>query len=447
MTVSLMEGGVARHTQRLVSDRGGIVMARVPIPRVDEPVWEWKLRAEAETTATGIAELTLTPREETPGMPTLLASWEAPASGVLAGDRVPFAIRVHDATGQPIVDQGVRYWIGPKGTTPPANDDEWEKHGTIAKTDGAGTVHGTRDMPTLVKSRGSAMQLVVTTLAFGHPLTAARDVAIGVSSATADLTPEASSIVPGLSQRMLFRVRDARGTGVAATFIANGDGLRATFTTDASGEGEIVWNVPRGVGATRSVGPCAGGVAAAVLNPPEHQGGRPGESTRRLCALRAGRSGCRRHRPGRARRRAPGRWRGMSPCTTLSTNRSPPGAVAPQRRPCLEQTSPGGRRVARAESGRNGDGRESSFRPMPAVGAGRSPPCSRRRHAGRAWSGRRSWSSRRRRRCSQPSASAAVRRRVAPSTSRRSSPTGMAMASPGRSRRSSSMPSAAATST
>jgi hypothetical protein len=123
--VSLLEGGVSRHKQRLVSDRGGLVMARVPIPRIDEPVWQWTLRAEPEIAGAGGADLTLSPREETPGTPTLIAHWDAPAAGALAGDRIPFSMRLHDATGQPLADHPLSYWIGPKGTSPPASDDDW----------------------------------------------------------------------------------------------------------------------------------------------------------------------------------------------------------------------------------------------------------------------------------------------------------------------------------
>jgi hypothetical protein len=43
-----------------------------------------------------------------------------------------------------------------------------------------------------------------------------------------------------------------------------GDGLRATVTTDAFGEAEVTWKPPAGVGAFRNVGPCPGEVAAAV---------------------------------------------------------------------------------------------------------------------------------------------------------------------------------------
>src|SRR5688572_26360486 len=103
VNVALLEGGVARHTQKLVTDKGGLVMARVPIPRIDEPVWEWTLRATAEEPGVPPADVQLHPREETPGKPSLEAKWEPPdgaKGGVLAGDKVPFSVRLRDATGQ-----------------------------------------------------------------------------------------------------------------------------------------------------------------------------------------------------------------------------------------------------------------------------------------------------------------------------------------------------------
>jgi hypothetical protein len=270
VVVSLLEGGAPRHSQKLVTDRGGIAMARVPIPSVDEPVWQWTLRAETAKTHAGAADVVLTPREETPGMPTLEAAWDAPPAGVLAGDRVPFSIRLHDATQQPLVGHDVRYWIGPKGTTPPSDEDEWRRHGIVANTDGAGTVHGAYVMPTLVKAGGTSMQLVVGAVAIGRALSARHDVAIGIPAATAEVTPEASALVPGVEQRIHVRVRDGRGAGVAASFTASGDGLTSAFATDENGEAELRWSVPLGVGATRNVGPCASGVAAAVtLRPSE----------------------------------------------------------------------------------------------------------------------------------------------------------------------------------
>ncbi len=63
---------------------------------------------------------------------------------------------------------------------------------------------------------------------------------------------------------MVLTVEAQRGEPVAGKFTVSGDGLAATVTTDVRGEAELTWAAPLGVGASRDVGPCAGGVAAAV---------------------------------------------------------------------------------------------------------------------------------------------------------------------------------------
>src|SRR5205814_1673099 len=45
--LSLVEGGVPRFEARLTTDPAGNAMARVPIPRNDEPAWSWQLVAPA----------------------------------------------------------------------------------------------------------------------------------------------------------------------------------------------------------------------------------------------------------------------------------------------------------------------------------------------------------------------------------------------------------------
>ncbi len=265
VVVSLLEGGVPRFTEKLHTDRGGLVMARVPIPRIDEPVWEWTLRAQAEAAGVRPTELVLRPREENPGTPVLEAAWDEPASGVLPGDRVHFEIRLRDATGQPVIEHPVRYWVGPKGTTPPTTDKDWERLAMRGTTDGAGVVLGVRDAPTLVKSAGTSMILIARSTLEGHALARTTAVTVGAASASAQLVPEVPAIVPGLTQRMMLTVLDGHNKGVAGAFTLSADGLATTVMTDARGEAEVTWNAPAGVGATRNVGPCAGGVAAAVV--------------------------------------------------------------------------------------------------------------------------------------------------------------------------------------
>jgi len=276
VTVSLLEGRTVRHRQTLRTDAGGMVMARVPIPRIDEPQWTWTLRAEAAPAAessgpdlrTGTAEITLHAREENPGTPTLETEWRAPPGGAKPGDKLEFRVRVRDAVGHALAGQRVRWWVGVKGATPPKTDEEWEKQSTSGTTDASGEVAGARDAPTLVKPGGSGLVLHARVVVDGHPLDSSRSVAVGSSSASVTLKPEVYRLVPGLSHKLLLTVLDGHGGGVAGELAVTADGLSTVVKTNAEGEGELTWQVPRGVGAGREVGPCAGGVAAAVTVKP-----------------------------------------------------------------------------------------------------------------------------------------------------------------------------------
>ena len=264
--LELVEGGMPRETFALTTDAGGTAMARVPIPFTDEPTWSWELRGRSLAPGgrlAGHAEVGLRPREETPGMPRLAASFVE--TTVLAGDRVAFVVRLRDASDQPIARLPLRYWIGPRGTEPPKDEEAWARLAKAASTDAEGEYHGFTDAPTLVvHGVGTTLRLVARSAVEGHALEASATVSVGVPTSTAELLPEAGSIVPGVDQRLLLRVLDGRGKPVAASFTVNGDGLAGAVTTSAEGEAELTWRPPVEVGALRNVGPCAGGVAAAV---------------------------------------------------------------------------------------------------------------------------------------------------------------------------------------
>ena len=264
--LALLEGGQPRSSVKLVTDAAGTAMARMPIPLIDEPAWTFTLRARSLARGElGAGESTrrLTLREETPGTPKIAGGFDE--GNVLAGDRAKFTIRVRDATDQPIAGLPVRWWIGPKGTQPP-NDEDWDKRTTLVKTDAQGEIHGGADAPTLVIAGvGTTLKLVAKTAVEGHALSRSASVSVGVPTSSAELLPEAGSIIPGVEQHMLLRVYDGRGNPVAASFSIEADGLSTRVTTGAEGDGEITWKPPVDVGARRDVGPCAGGVAAAVV--------------------------------------------------------------------------------------------------------------------------------------------------------------------------------------
>jgi hypothetical protein len=261
LTIELLEGGVARSSFDVVTDAAGTAVARVPIPRSDDPEWSWRLRARVGADGESVADLVS--REETPGTPRFDADFDE--AHVHAGDPARYSVRVRDAAGKPVASLPVRTWIGPRGTNPPKDGPAWEKASTLGRTDAAGRLVGTATAPTLVaRGSGTRLQLVARATVEGRDLEAKGDVEVGAPTSGADLVPEAGSIVPGAEQRLLLRVYDGRGKPIAATFQVEGDGLAATVTTDAHGEGELVWTPPTDVGGRRDVGPCAGSVAASV---------------------------------------------------------------------------------------------------------------------------------------------------------------------------------------
>ena len=265
MEIRLLEGGYARHTVSVLTDAAGTATARVPIPRNDEPSWSWQLEARTVGASgqTASASRTLTPREETPGSPKITASF-AEAS-ILAGDPARFTVRVRDAANQPVVGLPIRYWTGPRGTEPPKDDALWERHSTFLRTDAAGEIRGEATAPTtVVKGVGTTLRLVARTSVEGRDLESDATIAVGVGTATAELLPQNGAVVPGIDQRLLLRVLDGHFHPVAAAFSVEADGLKANVTTDADGEAEVLWHPPVDVGAMRKIGPCAGGVAAAV---------------------------------------------------------------------------------------------------------------------------------------------------------------------------------------
>lgn len=265
----LIEGGVPRFSTRVRTDSAGTAVARVPIPWTDEPSFAWELTARTESAgsdARGVASTTLTPREETPGEPQLTAEWGS--SRALPGDRLAFVLRLRDAADRPVVGGAVRYWIGPKGTEPPspASDAKgWEAASTLVKADAAGEVKGTADAPKTVR-RGATttLRLVAHAELFGHELGAEKGIDVTTPSPTVTAIPEVGTLVPGVEQTLVVRVRDARDNPVSGAFLVEGDGLSQKVTTNALGEADVTWKPPRDVGASRSVGPCASGVAATV---------------------------------------------------------------------------------------------------------------------------------------------------------------------------------------
>src|SRR6185503_5564055 len=165
-------------------DLSGSVLARVPIPRTEEPAWSWDLAARTPGPAghdSGAASVRLRPREETPGRPRLAAFWKGDA--VKTGDRALYTVRILDATDAPIASLPVRIWIGPRGTEPPKDEAAWRKAATEVRTDAAGQIEGSFAAPTTIGKAGTALQLVARTSVEGHALEQTSWIEVGVPRA------------------------------------------------------------------------------------------------------------------------------------------------------------------------------------------------------------------------------------------------------------------------
>ena len=262
----LSQGGVVRFRKTASTDPAGASMARIPIPRDDEPGARWLLVARpgpsADVGKTVGAEVELAAREETPGKPTLWSTFED--GSITAGQNAKYRIRVRDASGEGIASHKVFLWSGPKGTEPPTDGEEFKKAAVVLTTDGAGEIRGTIAAPTTIPLRGTSIKFEARTDLEGQARSTASSIDVGQKRGFVTLTAEGGELVPGLEQRVVVEMWGDDGNAMVGKFSAKGDGLDTTFTTNEHGEAEITWKVPKGIGAKRDVGPCPGTVAAQV---------------------------------------------------------------------------------------------------------------------------------------------------------------------------------------
>jgi hypothetical protein len=262
--VELLEGGRARWRQRVRTDAGGSASVRIPIPRTRELAWTWTARASLLDGAhTDVrAEATLRIREETPGRPSMWASFEGQTAE--PGELSTVRLRVRDAAGQPLGNVPLTYWIGSQGAQP-TSDAGWKASATATVTPASGELVLQHRAPTTFATSGSNLVFQARAALDGHALQTSAAQPIGRLEPTVELITESVVVVPGLPQRALLRVRDGDGVGIAGRFELSGDGLATTVETDIFGEAALAWTVPAGVGAHHPSGSCAESVAATVV--------------------------------------------------------------------------------------------------------------------------------------------------------------------------------------
>ena len=197
----LSQGGVVRFRKTASTDPAGASMARIPIPRDDEPGARWLLVARpgpsADVGKTVGAEVELAAREETPGKPTLWSTFED--GSITAGQNAKYRIRVRDASGEGIASHKVFLWSGPKGTEPPTDGEEFKKAAVVLTTDGAGEIRGTIAAPTTIPLRGTSIKFEARTDLEGQARSTASSIDVGQKRGFVTLTAEGGELVPGLA--------------------------------------------------------------------------------------------------------------------------------------------------------------------------------------------------------------------------------------------------------
>ncbi|HEX7596968.1 MAG TPA: hypothetical protein VF518_02070, partial [Polyangia bacterium] len=264
--VVLKEGQIVRFSRRLVTDAAGTAATQVRVPFTDDPDWTWTLTAQATLGgrwATN-ASTTLGVREEKPQAPQLKVRWTA--ESVAPGNRASFEIRLQAGTSQGIAKQSLRYWVGPRGTQAPKDDQAWLRASTEATTDADGKVAVTMETPRTISPRGSSLTVLAKALVEGHPLSGESTLPLQAPKPLLEVLPEFGVLLPGQSQRLFLHATLAEKP-LTAEFVLEGHGLAAHLKTNERGWGETVWNLPREVGANfpdkTQIG-CAGQVAATL---------------------------------------------------------------------------------------------------------------------------------------------------------------------------------------
>ncbi|MFO0552956.1 MAG: hypothetical protein U0271_31500 [Polyangiaceae bacterium] len=262
---TLSQGGVSRFRKVIETDASGTAMTSVPIPRDEDPAAQWELSVSTAGTAKSgrlATDLTLFTREEVPGQASVRAFFDD--SAVTAGGVAPYRVRVTDASGEAIAGKPVWVWSGPKGTAPPDGEEAFRAAATRFVTDGKGEVEAKLVAPSTIPLRGTELSVVAHTELEGRTTSAGSSIEVRRKRGYVRIMPEGGELVPGLEQRVTLELSGDDGAPLVGTFTAKADGLDATFTTDATGLGELKWKVPNGAGAFRSRGPCPDTVAAQI---------------------------------------------------------------------------------------------------------------------------------------------------------------------------------------
>jgi hypothetical protein len=155
--VTLNEDGATRSSEVVTTDESGMAQAIWRVPQYRFPPASLSVGGYLESADAAGASTRLEARRGHVAEPKLRTQWTDASRR--AGEVAEFTLSLRDGVGDPIENGKVRYWIGARGTEPPAADAETPGSMIAAVTDENGNVVATATTPKLFK--GSASELRV----------------------------------------------------------------------------------------------------------------------------------------------------------------------------------------------------------------------------------------------------------------------------------------------
>lgn len=263
----VLEGDVAVETVWAQTDAAGRADTELRLPKSDALLTGWTLAATTERGSTGRASLPL--KDDTPTEASL--EYEPTATPPKPGGALTVVGQLKDATGNPVQNTEVETWNGPANLEVDSNTDKWKKLAQKTRTDSSGRFRVQATMPTVIGRSGVTWLTRAVATIGGERISGDHKATVGRSTHHVRLLQPAGGVVPGFRGDLLLVADDGEDKPVPnVEFRLEGDGLKQTVRTNERGEAVVDWNVPLGVGTTRHVEPCSGGVAAnlAIVSEP-----------------------------------------------------------------------------------------------------------------------------------------------------------------------------------
>ena len=257
----VLEGSVVVRSVEARTDASGRADTELRLPKGDALLSGWTVRVTTARESTARVGIGL--KDDTPTSGTI--AFESPADPPRPGAELKLVGQLTDPTGSPVQNTDVEWWGGPQNLAVAVTDERWKKLALHTKTDATGHFTVTGAMPSVIGRGGLTWLVRAAATVSGEHITRDHSETVGRNAHQLRLLAPGDGLLPGVTSNLVLTADDDHANPVQnAEFRIEGDGLEATVKTNERGEAVVAWSVPRGVGTTRQVEPCSGGVAANV---------------------------------------------------------------------------------------------------------------------------------------------------------------------------------------